>query len=264
MNELEFINFDINRKKRTVLLNEGYCADCYYIDTMDDKRVVKIFENNKSAKLEYNAILKLKENENSIIRCPEILGFSQNVLVMKFEEGEGFYDFLRYKKNTEKASWIFFELGKFLASFHNKNRVGGGDECITMIHGDLNSKNFLFLDNKKLFIMDPKGEIGNFYDDIVGFILNFYPPNLIFEILLAVQNKRERFINNFLEGYIQISDIKIKEDALKDDLIRILKMVKIRLSKKIFYRFKKVVVNIIIDNLIKKIKNGRIQISIHK
>ena len=246
------------------LINKGYGADCYLILSNNKEFLAKKFDKPEKREEENEAILKLSNVKVDGIATPEIEKSQGKWLVTRYQKGKRFYPFIFSNKNREIVIDIFKKIGEYLALFHSKyyKKNNENGEPISVVHGDLNQKNIIFLKNKTVFIFDPWGKEDSVYCDLAVFILNLFPLNFFYEI--KIKKNRNEWLSAFLEGYLEKKQFNIDEKLLsfkiKDKLIRIRDHY---FSKAISYRIKKYFINIYINNLVKKINNGKIQIKVH-
>ncbi|MFA5776876.1 MAG: hypothetical protein WC906_00285 [Parcubacteria group bacterium] len=255
-----------NNSSKIYQIHKGYYADSFMLSTGKGDYFFKKFDSKRLAKEEiesYNDLVKIKSD---VVIVPNVKTISQKVICMDYYNGIGFYHYLIKSifwgkmGNIEKK---FVGIGNFLANFHNENFIRYSKENIPIskIHGDLNEKNLIFLDNEKVVILDPMPRKELIYEDILRFIKNIYPTNLIYEMLLFRQ--RKLITRYFLDGYMQNSKFEIKEDLLNKIFIELLKKGKPYMSSSFIYRLKKFIINLYLNYLIKKFENGKLQIKLY-
>lgn len=250
--------------KNIELFHEGYVANSYYVRTETEEFLAKVFNISGDAKLEADAIEKLSSVFSEHIKILDIVAKIDNVIIVRYERGIKFYPGIISGLKNKKSEQILFEFGSYLSLFHNKYFKGYDSDKnpMTFLHGDISSKNILFLKNGNLFLFDPRGVIGNIYDELAEFIFNFYPMNFFYEI--KIKKTKNKLIKSFLRGYESFSKIEIEEDKLNKSMIKIISQEKRYLSKKISYVIKKVFINIYLNYLIKGFLYDKIRIKIHR
>ena len=172
---------------------KGYVTDLVidkdrniFIKKFDENKVKKISRTNKPGlelmKEEVSSIKKLNNIKNPYVITPRLIEVDEENLVIKqkYVEGKKYYAYLLkncnkfyFNKDLKKS---FYEFGKFLGEFHRKNKYGEDKEKnpLCYLHGDLNSKNLIFVKGNKLFVFDPNFKNGSIYLELTRFLTNFY------------------------------------------------------------------------------------------
>jgi len=261
----------IKKSTKFKKIHKGYAADCYILETQNEKYFIKQFlVKNDIDKLKFSAASRFKDEYTSIqnlnsvynqnIITPTIIAISKknNILVQKFIKGKKFYTHIlkqnNFLKKSKKINKLFFELGKFFAEFHNKNKIKNNK---TQLFGDICAHNMMFVGENKLFLFDPAFKNGDVHFDLAMISRIFYPYNPLIKLMLGKTKKMEI---NFFKGYMLNTKFNINKDEIKTELIKILKIERKIKRKGFIYRIKKTIVNILIKKLIKDIKNKKIKI----
>ena len=184
-----------------------------------DKSISKILQE------EVDSIKKLNKVKNPYIITPEILEVNEkkHYFKQRYIEGDHFYKHLIKNCNklyfNKKLINTFYEFGKFLGKFHKKYEYRKDKENIphSHLHGDLNSKNIMFVKKNKIFVFDPLTPKGTIYIDITKFIMNIYLINPFIKLFLSKKGLNE-LKNIFLKGYEE-KGFKLDKKKLKKELL---------------------------------------------
>ncbi len=282
-NIFEKVNKLLNLEKKDIknfrFYHRGYAANSYKLTTDANTYFIKIFKFRKDLNYHYwkfsvktrfneeiNKINLLNSIKNKHIITPKIVAKDDQNLIMiqKYFKGEKFYSNLikncnkfYFNKNLEK---VFFEFGKFLANFHQKYfyKLKNG-EPLTQLHGDLASKNIMFLNNNKIFLFDPNRIKGSVYLDLARFFINFHPFNFILNFIVSEKGLK-KIKKSFYKGYRQHFKFSIKSEILKKYIINLLIEAKKYIVSDFPYKLKRMIINSYINYLIKRVKNDKIKI----
>jgi hypothetical protein len=166
---------------------------------------------------------------------------------------------LNFNKKTERK---LFNLGKFLAAFHNKYFLyySPQKEPVAINLGDLNNRNIMFLRNGNVFIFDQAAKKDVIYHDMVRLMLNLRLKNYLLNLLLSEKGLR-KLEKRFLQGYKSQTNFRISGKKIKESLLKHLRFEEnLKMSTSLVYRIKKSLMLIPIKRQIKKIQNEKIQI----
>ncbi len=242
------------------LINSGYEADSYLLlSPYSGHLFLKIFHEKKPAENEIKKLKHLATIESNVV-IPKIVKVASPMLFIEYYHGIGFYKKIILSNFSNKHKNELFknieDFGEFLSLLHNSRE---NDEHV--IHGDLNSKNFIFCKDK-LVILDPKNRTGDKYTDIADFLFNLYPVNVVLNIFLY--RFREKIIYSFAKEYEKNAKVAMQSKDINNALLKRMQDDLIYKSKNLLYIIKKIFFNIYLNIMIKKIKNGKLQIKLYK
>lgn len=241
------------------LINSGYEADSYVLlSPYSEHLFLKIFHEKKLAENEIEKMKHLVTIESNIV-IPKIVKVASSMLIIEYYHGIGFYKKIILSNFSNKHKSEFFknieDFGEFLSLLHNSQKNNKH-----VIHGDLNSKNFIFCKDR-LVIIDPKKSTGDKYADIADFLFNLYPVNIVLNIFLY--RFREKIIYLFAKGYKKNTKATMQSNDIKNALLKRMQNDQVYKSKNLLYIIKKIFFNMYLNIVIKKIKNGKLQIKLH-
>ena len=169
----KFIDFRYKGKiYNAKLFYKGYFSRLYKFSDGKKEYLVKFYVDNKHSNnisgvsvremLEreiegFKRIESVKNMAKYGVTSPKIfeVNYEKNYYIMEFIECDSFNKFLMKNSNlffyNEKMDDLVLNFGKFLAKFHNKNRI---DKDLCHQHGDLNYKNIGFSGNN-VVLLDP-------------------------------------------------------------------------------------------------------------
>jgi len=211
--------------------HKGYDANIFIISTSHGFILKKVFNDKKPIKDKYQSPKILFQKEVEGIRLLDSLSVTQvmtpKILQLDYENlwyTQKYFKlvpFLKYLVTNSNPLYTnpeiyqyFYQLGVFLAKFHNKYK---------RLHGDLNRKNILFGD-RYIFICDPssyKHRLEEKYSfDLFRTINNLYSYNIFARLFIS---NKDRIVSYFLKGYTSVSHTKINSQHFKKDILRYLK-----------------------------------------